>query len=153
VIAYLDDLQPGQEFISGGRTITEADIMAFAGVSGDFSPLHTDEQWVREHTPFEGRIAHGLLVLSASSGLRTPGLDDLEVIAYLEEARSFVAPTYPGDTIRARWTVRDLRRSRSRPTAGVVTVDVEVFKQDGSVVQRGHDVWLVAAGEPERSSP
>lgn len=140
-----DDLHPGLNFTSAGRTITEADIVAFAGVSGDFSPLHTDEQWVREHTPFDGRIAHGLLVLSASSGLRTPGLDDLEVIAYLEAARAFVAPTYPGDTIRARWTVRGLRRSKSRPATGVVTVDVKVFKQDGSVVQRGHDVWLVAA--------
>jgi len=150
--SFLDDLEPGQEFVSAGRTITEADIVAFAGVSGDFSPLHTDEQWVREHTPFDGRIAHGLLVLSASSGLRTPGLDDLEVIAYLEEARQFVAPTYPGDTIRARWTVRELRRSRSRPTTGVVTVDVEVFTHKATVVQRGHDVWLVAA-EAEPSSP
>lgn len=150
--AYLEDLESGQEFVSGGRTMTEADIVAFAGISGDFSPLHTDEQWVRDNTPFDGRIAHGLLVLSASSGLRTPGLDDLEVIAYLEEARSFVAPTYPGDTIRARWTVRELRRSTSRPTMGVVTVDVEVFKQDETVVQRGHDVWLVAA-RPEPPPP
>jgi acyl dehydratase len=152
VTMYLVDLQPGLQFTSVGRTMTEADIVAFAGISGDFSPLHTDEQWVRDHTPFEGRIAHGLLVLSASSGLRTPGLDDLEVVAYLEEARSFVAPTYPGDTIRARWTVRELRRSRSRPTTGVVTVDVEVFKQDDTVVQRGHDVWLVATG-PEAPPP
>ncbi|HTU30432.1 MAG TPA: MaoC/PaaZ C-terminal domain-containing protein [Solirubrobacteraceae bacterium] len=150
---YLEDLEPGREFVSGGRTMTEADIVAFAGVSGDFSPLHTDEQWVRENTPFEGRIAHGLLVLSASSGLRTPGLDDLEVIAYLEEARSFVAPTYPGDTIRARWTVRELRRSASRPAMGVVTVDVEVVKQDGTVVQRGHDVWLVAARPQPPGAP
>ncbi|HEY3775652.1 MAG TPA: MaoC/PaaZ C-terminal domain-containing protein [Solirubrobacteraceae bacterium] len=150
--AYLEDLEPGREFVSGGRTMTEADIVAFAGISGDFSPLHTDEPWVRENTPFQGRIAHGLLVLSASSGLRTPGLDDLEVIAYLEEARTFVAPTYPGDTIRARWTVRELRRSTSRPTMGVVTVDVEVVKQDDTVVQRGHDVWLVAAG-PEPPPP
>jgi 3-hydroxybutyryl-CoA dehydratase len=153
VISYLEDLEPGQRFLSGGRTMTEADIVAFAGISGDFSPLHTDEQWVRDHTPFTGRIAHGLLVLSVSSGLRTPGLDDLEVIAYLEETRAFVAPTYPGDTIRARWTVRELRRSGSRPTTGVVTVDVEVFKQDETVVQRGHDVWLVAAAPPEHPSP
>jgi acyl dehydratase len=152
VTAYLEDLESGREFISVGRTMTEADIVAFAGISGDFSPLHTDEPWVRENTPFAGRIAHGLLVLSVSSGLRTPGLDDLEVIAYLEEARSFVAPTYPGDTIRARWTVRELRRSASRPTMGVVTVDVEVVKQDDTVVQRGHDVWLVAA-RPEPPPP
>ncbi len=141
---HLEDLEPGLEFVSAGRTVTEADIVAFAGVSGDFNPLHTDEPWVREHTPFDGRIAHGLLVLSVASGLRTPGLDELEVIAYLQATRSFVAPTYPGDTIHARWTVSDRRCSESHPDAGVVTLAVEVVKHDGTVVQRGSDVYLVA---------
>ena len=90
---YLEDLAPGAEFRSAGRTVTESDIMAFAGVSGDFNRLHTDEPWVRENTPFEGRIAHGLLVLAMSSGLATPGLDDVEIIAYLEETRRFTGPT------------------------------------------------------------
>lgn len=142
---YLEDLEPGTQLVSAGRTVTEADIVAFAGLSGDFNPLHTDEVWVREHTPFAGRIAHGALVLSISEGLRTPVLDELEVLAFLEITRSFVAPTYPGDTIRARWLVEDRRPSRSRPQAGVVTVTVEVEKQDGTVVQRGSDVYLVAS--------
>ena len=89
VPTYLEDLAPGAEFRSAGRTVTESDIMAFAGVSGDFNRLHTDEPWVRENTPFRGRIAHGLLVLAMSSGLATPGLDDVEIIAYLEETRRF----------------------------------------------------------------
>lgn len=139
-----DDLEQGQEFASAGRTITESDIGAFAGLSGDYNPLHTDEQWVREHTPFRGRIAHGLLILSISEGLRTPGLDELEVIAFLNVERSFSAPVYPGDTIRARWTVQELRESRSRPEAGVVTLAVAVTNQDRVVVQRGTDVDLVA---------
>ena len=141
---YLEDLEPGTKYLSAGRTVTESDVVAFAGLSGDFSPLHTDEVWVREHTPFAGRIAHGALVLSISEGLRTPVLDELEVLAFLEITRSFVAPTYPGDTIRARWMVKDRRASRSRPGTGVVHVAVEVEKQDGTTVQRGTDVYLVA---------
>jgi acyl dehydratase len=141
---HFEDLEVGQEFISAGRTITEADIGAFAGLSGDYNPLHTDETWVRQNTPYRGRIAHGLLVLSIAEGLHTPVLDELEVIAFLQVDRRFVAPTYPGDTIRARWTVQALRESRSRPETGVVTLGAEVTNQDGATVQSGTDVDLVA---------
>jgi len=150
VPTYLEDLTPGAEFRSAGRTMTESDIMAFAGVSGDFNRLHTDEPWVREHTPFEGRIAHGLLVLAISSGLATPGLDDVEIIAYLEETRRFTGPTYPGDTIHAVCRIADVRPSGSRPTMGVVSLEVEVRNQRDEVVQSGNDVWLVAR-RPEAS--
>lgn len=142
---YLEDLEPGAEYRSAGRTVTESDIMAFAGVSGDFNRLHTDEPWVREHTPFDGRIAHGLLVLAISSGLATPGLEDVEIIAYMEESRRFTAPTYPGDTIHAEWRIGEVRPSRSRPGTGVVALDVDVRNHRGEVVQSGRDVWLVAA--------
>ena len=147
---YLEDLTPGAEFRSAGRTMTESDIMAFAGVSGDFNRLHTDEPWVREHTPFEGRIAHGLLVLAISSGLATPGLDDVEIIAYLEETRRFTGPTYPGDTIHSLCRIAEVRPSGSRPTMGVVSLEVVVRNQRDDVVQSGNDVWLVAR-RPEAS--
>jgi 3-hydroxybutyryl-CoA dehydratase len=142
---YVDDLAPGREFVSAARTVTEADLVLFAGVSGDFNPLHMDEPWVRDNTPFRGRIAHGMLVMSISSGLRTPILEELEVIAFLELSRVFVAPTYPGDTIHARWTVLDTRRSRSRPGLGIIRLSVEVHNQNGNVVQRGTDVYLATA--------
>lgn len=141
---YLEDIEVGQEGTSARRTVTEADVMAFCGVSGDFNPLHTDELFIREETPFRGRIAHGLLVLAISSGLRSEA-DDWLVIAYLEAQRRFLAPTYPGDTIEARWRVESVRRSRSRPETGVVTLSVEVVNQDGEVVQAGTDVLLVGA--------
>jgi 3-hydroxybutyryl-CoA dehydratase len=140
---WLEDLPVGLEVTTARRTITEADVMAFAGISGDFNALHTDEIFVRQRTPFRGRIAHGLLVLAISSGLRSE-LDDVESIAYLEEQREFAAPTYPGDTIHAVWTVEESRPSRSRPGTGVVRLRVEVRNQDDAVVQRGTDVWLVA---------
>ena len=89
-------------------------------------------------------------MLAISSGLATPGLDELEIIAYLEETRRFTAPTYPGDTIHARWRIDDVRPSGSRPTMGVVTLEVEVVNQSDEVVQHGNDVWLVAR-RPEAS--
>jgi 3-hydroxybutyryl-CoA dehydratase len=145
VPTYLEDLEPGQRFESVGRTVTEADIANFAGVSGDFYLLHTNEEWVRANTPFEGRIAHGLLVLAISSALKTPVLGELEVIAYLEATRRFTAPTYPGDTIHVVHTIEEARLSKSRPGTGVVSISVYVLNQRGETVQNGRDVSLVAA--------
>ena len=147
---HLEDLERGQEFVSAGRTITDADIIGFAGVSGDFNQLHTNDEWVRANTRFTGRIAHGLLILSIASGLRTPTIDALAVTAYLHVERSFTGPTYVGDTISARWRVDEARPSKSRPDSGVVALDVEVHKSSGAVVQRGRDVYLVARRPQER---
>lgn len=141
---YLEDIEVGTEMTSARRTVTEADIVSFAGLSGDYNPLHTDEIFAREETPFTGRIAHGLLVLSIADGLRNP-FDDWAHLAWLEVQRRFVGPTYPGDTIHAIRRVEDVRASSSRPGTGVVTVAIEVVKQDGDVVQRGRDVLLVSA--------
>lgn len=140
---YFDDISVGDRYTSAGRTVTESDIMTFAGVSGDFNRLHTDDEWVRRETPYEGRIAHGLLVLAMTSGMSTPVLDDFHILGYLGVSRSMIAPTYPGETITAHHSVAQVRPSRSRPGAGVVTIDVEVAKADGTVVQRGQDVLMV----------
>lgn len=142
-----DDLTEGARYVSVGRTVTEADIQAFAGVSGDFNRLHTNDEWVRANTQFRGRIAHGLLVLAMSSGMRTPGYDDLDIQAYLSESRDMTAPTYPGDTITVTNTVTGLRPSKSRPGHGIATFDVQVTDQRGGVVQSGTDVLLIGPGE------
>ena len=140
---YYEDLKTGVEFRSRGRTITESDISSFAGLSGDYNSLHTDETWVRENTEFTGRIAHGLLILAISSGIATPELDDLEIHAYLETKRRMLAPTYPGDTIRVVQTIAELRASSTRPESGVATIDVAVVNQRDTTVQTGRDVYLV----------
>jgi 3-hydroxybutyryl-CoA dehydratase len=142
---YLEDLREGSEHLSAARTVTRADIAAFAGLSGDLSPLHTDDEWARENTPFTGRIAHGALVFALSQGLRTPVVDDIAVIAFLAFERTLVGPVYPGDSITARWTVAEVRRSRSRPDRGIARLEVAVVNQDETVVQRGADTYLAAA--------
>ena len=91
-----------------------------------------------------------LLVLGIASGLRNAVLDELYVIAYLNVERAFTAPTYVGDTIRARWTIGEIRPSRSRPDAGIVRLDCEVAKSDGTVVQHGADICLIGR-RPQRS--
>jgi 3-hydroxybutyryl-CoA dehydratase len=112
---YLEDLREGSEYLSAARTIRNEDITAFAGLSGDFSPLHTDDEWVRKNTPFSSRIAPGALIFSISQGLRTPVIDD---IAFLGFECTLVGPVYPGDTIAARWSVSQVHRSRSSPACG-----------------------------------
>jgi len=142
---YLEDLRAGSEYLSAARTVSKEDIAAFAGLSGDFSPLHTDDEWARQNTPFSGRIAHGALVFSISQGLRTPVIDDIAVIAFLGFERILAGPVYPGDTVTARWTVSQVRRSRSRPDRGVARLHVAVVNQDGAIVQHGSDTYLAAA--------
>jgi acyl dehydratase len=140
---YLEDVQPGTTTKSWGRTITEADIVNFAGLSGDYNPLHVDEVWARENTPYGGRIAPGMLVTSISYALRADILDALSTVGWLEATRRFRNPVRPGDTVHAVWTVRETRPSKSRPGTGIVILDIEVLNQDGVVVQEGHDVVLV----------
>jgi 3-hydroxybutyryl-CoA dehydratase len=139
---YFEDIEVGQEATTARRTITEADILWFCGLSGDFNPLHTDVEFIREHTPFRERIAHGHLVLSITGGLRGE-LDGWQIVAYLDCRRRFLEPVYANDTIHAVNRVTETRPSRSRPEMGVVTYEVETWNQDGVLVQHGTDVVLV----------
>lgn len=148
---YFEDIEPGQEVVSARRTLTDADILAFCGLSGDFNALHTDIEFIREETPYRDRIAHGHLVMSISGGLRSD-LDHWHIIAYVECSRQFVAPVYAGDTIRFTARITETRRSRSRPELGVVRYEIETANQDGLVVQRGPDVLLVGARDTAAST-
>ncbi|HEY7761437.1 MAG TPA: MaoC family dehydratase [Actinomycetota bacterium] len=141
---YLEDIHPGDELVSEPRTITARDIDAFVELTGDDDPLHLDAAAVGEASPYDAPIAHGLLVTSISSGQSTEA-DDWALGIYLEETRRFVAPVFVGDAIRTVSTVMDVRRSRSKPDRGVVTMRVRVLNQRDEVVQEGSDVVLVAA--------
>jgi 3-hydroxybutyryl-CoA dehydratase len=146
---HLHEIAPGQSFASARRTLTEADIMAFAGVTGDFNPLHTDEIFARDDGPFGRRVVHGPLVLSMCFGLRS-ARDDWKVLALMECSRRFAAPVFAGDTVQARYTVEAVRESESRPTAGFVTLAVSVLNQRDEVVQEGTDVLMVAREQAPR---
>lgn len=140
-----DDIENDVEILSSRVTVTESHIVTFAGLTGDFNPLHMDDEFARENG-FGHRIAHGMLGHSMSTGLRS-AIDDWEILAFLSTARSFVAPILIGDTIRYRAHVTNKRASSSKPDRGVVTVAMELVKQDGTVVQKGEDVFLVARAE------
>jgi 3-hydroxybutyryl-CoA dehydratase len=147
----LDQLAIGREGTSARRTVTEADIVAFCGLSGDFDPLHTDELFVHEQPALRGRTAHDLLVLAISSGLRSE-MNDWHVISRLGVQRRSHSPVYPGDTLHVRWRVSSIQPSRSRPGVGVVRLSIEVVNQDGEVVQEGTDELLIGGpdtGEAE----
>jgi 3-hydroxybutyryl-CoA dehydratase len=144
----LEDIEVGASFQTSRRTVTEADIGAFAGVSGDFNPLHVDEIFAREQTPFGGRIAHGPLVLSMSYGLRSVR-DDWRILALVSCERRFRSPVFPGDTVWGVYEVLERRGSRSRPGVGFVTLGVSIHSDRGEVVQEGSDVLMLAS----RSTP
>lgn len=140
---YYEDFQVGQEILTASRTITESDVVMFAGLSGDFNPLHTDEEFCRQ-TPYGTRIAHGMLVMSIASGLSVrTGLFDGTNLAHLgfDEWR-FTGPVRFGDTIHCKMTVLEVRET-SKPDRGVIKRKVEVFNQRGELVQWGINASLM----------
>jgi 3-hydroxybutyryl-CoA dehydratase len=130
---YFEDFNAGVEHVTRGRTITESDIMSFAGLSGDFTELHTNEEYARQG-PFGRRIAHGLLTLAISSGLmvRMNLTTDTVVAFYGIDKLRFVKPVFIGDTIHVRKTVVDTMAKSA--VMGVVTFDTTVLNQRGETV-------------------
>jgi 3-hydroxybutyryl-CoA dehydratase len=130
---YFEDFTVGVEHVTRGRTITESDIMNFAGLSGDFIELHTNEEYARQ-SPFGRRIAHGMLTLSISTGLMTRMnlVTDTVVAFYGIDKLRFVKPVFIGDTIHVKKTVLDTMAKGG--TAGVVTFDTSVLNQNGEAV-------------------
>jgi acyl dehydratase len=141
---YFDDVEVGQRFVTASRTVTEADVVNFAGISGDFNPLHMDAAFA-ERSVFGRRVAHGLLVLAISTGLRQGlGVFSGTLMALLEvRAWRFRAPVFPGDTVRVEFEIAELRET-SKPDRGVVVQRMEVRNQDDAIVQEGELVALLA---------
>lgn len=126
---FFDELRVGDTFTTARRTITEADVVLFAGLSGDFNSLHTDEVHMRS-TPFGGRIAHGMLVASVATGLANQlGIFEGTTVALLEILLRWTAPVKPGDTVHAVLEIAGKEETR-RPDRGIVTVNVSVRNQD-----------------------
>ncbi len=135
------DLTLGEEWVSFGRTITVADVVNFAGVSGDFSPIHVDHDFSAKG-PFRQPIAHGLLGLVVSSGLgvNSPRVETIAFLGILDWR--FANPIYLGDTIHARTKVVALEQT-ARGRRGVVTWERKIVNQRGIVVQEGRFQTMV----------
>jgi acyl dehydratase len=141
-----DDLHVGMSFRSPGRTITDADIVAFSGLTGDYSELHTSDVYAKA-SQFGRRVAQGMLGLAYAHGLMWARTGELRetAIAFLGIGEwKFVAPIFIGDTIFVNYRLAELRDSKSKPTQAIATVEVEVVNQDGSVLQRGRKALLVS---------
>lgn len=137
---YFEEFNIGDSITSQGRTVTEADIVNFAMLSGDWNPLHSDAEAAKS-TPFGARIAHGALVLSIATGLADRmGFITGTAIAFLELNWQFRNAVLIGDTVRVRATVSELK-PMPRLGGGNVTFKVQILKQDDTVVQRG--TWTV----------
>lgn len=127
---YFDDFNIGDRWVSRGRTITEADIVMFAAFSGDWYQLHTDQEWAKK-TPFGQRIAHGLLVLSVSSGFWDLSGGTLIAFYGMDKVR-FTGPTFISDTIHAELEV--VEKKEKGPDRGVVGIKQEIKNQRGETV-------------------
>jgi acyl dehydratase len=139
---YFEDIQVGDEYVSPGRTVTEADIVAFAGLSGDYNVLHTDAEYMKTSI-FGERIAHGLLGLSIASGLGSRAVPrSFATIAFLGLRWRFKGPIRIGDTIKVRMRVSD-KKETSKPDRGIVTVQRSVLNQRGEVVQEGDTELMI----------
>ena len=146
---YYEDLQLGEEYESPARTITEADIVNFSAISGDWSPVHTDAEYCKR-TPYKTRIAHGLLGLAAVEGLkqRIPAFADVRYMASLYWNYKFTGPILIGDTIRIRVKIASKRETK-KPDRGIVVEYITMLNQRDEVVQEGeHGLMALRKGTP-----
>ena len=143
---YFDDIQVGEEYESPGRTVTEADIVLFAGLSGDYNVLHTDAEFMKQSI-FGERIAHGLLGLAIQAGLFTRATQAFATLAFVGLRWKFKGPIKIGDTIHVEARVT-AKKDGEQPGRGVVTVERRVVNQRGEVVQEGETEHLVERRKP-----
>ena len=138
---FFEDFQPGQKVTSAGRTVTEHDVVTFAGLSGDFNQIHTDAEFAKS-MPFGQRIAHGILGLAIASGLAVQtGILGANVIAFREiDEWKFVKPVFFGDTIHVEMEVTETKPF-PRLGGGSVTLGVKVNNQANETAMKG--AWTV----------
>jgi acyl dehydratase len=138
---YYEEIEVGEEYESPGRTVTETDIVLFAGLSGDYNVLHTDAEFMKTSI-FGERIAHGLLGLAIQSGLLSRAARPYAALALTGLRWKFKNPVKIGDTIRVRARVLG-KRDVGKPDRGLVTLERKVVNQRGEVVQEGETDVLV----------
>jgi acyl dehydratase len=145
---YFEEFEVGQRFQTVSRTITESDVVTFAGLSGDFNQLHTDEEFAK-NTPYGRRIAHGLLGMAIASGLTMrSGVLEGTALAFREiNTWKFSNPIFLGDTIHVELEVKETK-SLPRLGGGSVLIELTVKNQRNENTMRG--IWTVlVASQPK----
>ena len=138
---YYEDLEVGFSYETPGITVGETHILGFAGLTGDFTQVHVDEEFAQE-MGFKGRLAHGILVLGLIDALKNRCLVNFHVVAALNWNWRFSGAAYVGDRIHARLVIVD-KRLTSKGNRGIVTLDIKGINQNGEVVQEGTNQIMV----------
>jgi acyl dehydratase len=138
---HYEEIAEGLSWETGGITVAESHILAFAGLTGDFYDLHVDDDYARA-LGFPGKVAHGLLGLALADGLKNRSSVRLAAIVSLGWRWSFTGPILPGDRISAAIKVISRRETR-RPERGIVTLEFDLRNQRGETVQRGENDMMV----------
>lgn len=141
---YFEDFEVGMTLRTRGRTITEADIVNFATLTGDFNPMHTDAEYMKTHMMGQ-RVAHGMLTLSYAVGLIYQlGVIERTGLAFRSVDMKFSLPVFIGDTVHAELAITELKEMK-RLGGGTVVIEVKVVNQEGKAVQSGALTMLVAS--------
>lgn len=137
---HYEDFEPGTSYFSASRTITEADVVNFAGLSGDFNPLHTDQTFA-ERTVARQRIAHGMLSMAVATGLANQtGIFEGTTVALMQQTIQYKGMVKFGDTIHIVITVKERKETKHR-SRGVVVFDVPILNQRGETVVQAE--WML----------
>lgn len=141
---YFEDIEIDKPLVTRGRTITESDIVQFAGLTGDYNPMHTNAEYMKTH-PMGQRVAHGMLTLSYAVGqLYQLGFMERTVLAFRGLEMKFSLPVVIGDTIHVRLTVKE-KKEMKRLGGGNIIAEVKILNQDGKTVQSGTMELLLAS--------
>ena len=141
-----EEFNVGDQYESQGRTVTEADVVTFAGLSGDFNPLHTDAEFAQS-TPFGERIAHGMLVAAMATGMANwTGVFEGTTLALMEQQIRYKGAVKFGDTVRLQLEVAD-KRETSKADRGIVRFAARILNQRDDVVIDGEWTLLMRRQE------
>jgi acyl dehydratase len=144
---YFEEFDVGDVIVTANRTVTEADVTTFAGVSGDFNPLHTDEEFMK-NSAFGGRIAHGLLTVAIGTGLiNQMGVFEGTNLALLNMNIKYTGAVKFGDTIRLELKTLE-KKDTSKPGKGIITFDANVLNhKNETVVEMQWTLMMKKKGE------
>ena len=143
---FYEEFRVGDKFTTPARTVTETDIVNYCCLSGDFNPLHTDDEFAKK-TQFQSRIAPGPLIIAISSGLRGRlGINEGAILLEIDKLR-FSSPVKIGDTIHLELTVAS-KKETSKAERGILALNTVVLNQNQKVVSTYETTLMVKRKKP-----